>query len=322
MVALVLGLVTAKVGTDMLKKYRGNTGAGVQIVTAKKDMEPGYVIEAADVQLAEVSPRLVPAKAVKELKEVVGRTVITSVTTGQPMFDGLLAPPGSGAGFQAMIPAGMRAVTVDVSESSAVAGMLMPGCKVDVISTMRRGDQTIAKAIVENVKVSYVQRARSGYSSKSGPVENGPVKTVTLLVTPKQANTIELANASGSKPRLVLRSNADTGSGNSEMSSNELMGIKDEPEVVVVEAPPAADDPTFENVKPEPPPVNRPSALILRGSQESTIYFDENSNGKEEGKKEAGDGTTPTATKAPPGEERRTDTGKAPESSSPRTEAR
>jgi Flp pilus assembly protein CpaB len=241
------------------------------------------------------------------------------------MFDGLLAPVGSGAGFQAMIPAGMRAVTLDVSESSAVAGMLMPGSKVDVIGTLRKGDQTIAKAIVENVKVQYVQRAKSGYSSKGGAVENGPVKTVTLLVTPKQANAIELANAEGSKPRLVLRSTADTSSGNSEMSSNELRGIADEPEAVQAAAtPPPADDTTFENVKPEAAPVNRRAAQIIRGSAESTIYFDENQNGKEEGKKEAGNGTTPTAEKKTPpaGDERRTDAGKSPESSSPRTEAR
>ena len=48
-IAVVLALITAKVGVDMMKKYgRGGT-AGARVVVAKHDMEPGYVIDAEDI---------------------------------------------------------------------------------------------------------------------------------------------------------------------------------------------------------------------------------------------------------------------------------
>ena len=315
MIALVLGLVTAKVGSDLLKKYGGANAAGVKVVTAKRDMQPGHVIDAADVTLAEVSPKLVPSKAVKDLKDVIGRTVMTQVANGQTIIDGLLAPKGSGSGFQAMVPRGMRAVTLDVSDSAGVAGMLVPGSRVDVITTLRRGKETIAKAIVENVRVQLVTRGRSGYTSKGGqttPIENGPVKTVTLLVTPRQASAIELANSSGSKPRLVLRGIGDNAAGDDGLiSSNELVGIEDEPMVEYI-APPPVDDSTFDNVEPEVP-GNRRAIQIIRGSAESTIYY-------EDEKKEEGSGASPSANQ-PAGAESRTASGNSPDSS-PRTDVR
>src|SRR4051794_141889 len=110
MVALVLGLVTAKVGLDVLKKYRPAGTAVAKVIVAKRDMEPGYVITDTDVEPSEVPVTLVPAKAAKAITEVVGRTVIAQVVAGQTMFDGVLAAKGSAGGFQAMVPAGMRAV--------------------------------------------------------------------------------------------------------------------------------------------------------------------------------------------------------------------
>src|SRR5436853_634370 len=80
--------------------------------------------------------------------------------------------------------------------------------RVVVAARLRDGDQTIAKTVVENVKVIAVGRTKS--SSSSGVVhETGPVRSVTLIVKPKDATRIELANNEG-RPRLVLRGNADT----------------------------------------------------------------------------------------------------------------
>src|SRR5207247_1735545 len=152
-------------------------------------------------------------KTIRNKKDAVGRTVLASVVTGYPLSETILAARDAGEGLQAMVPSGMRSVTVDVSESSGVAGLLVPGCHVDVIATLRNGEQSVAKTIVENVKVQFVARSRTGRMGRTsmelGEADvAGPAKTVTLIVTPKQANTIELANSQG-KTRLVLRGNAD-----------------------------------------------------------------------------------------------------------------
>jgi flagella basal body P-ring formation protein FlgA len=79
MIAIVLALVTTKVGMDYLKTHGGRGGSGARVVVAKKDMDPGYVIQAADVVLQEVPVSMLSAKSMRDLKEVVGRTVVSTI---------------------------------------------------------------------------------------------------------------------------------------------------------------------------------------------------------------------------------------------------
>jgi pilus assembly protein CpaB len=300
MIAIVLAAVTTYVGIDVVKKAKANAGTAAKIVVASRDMEPGYVIDTTDLKLEDVPTTLVPAKSFKDPKLVVGRTVLASVVRGYPLIDNQLAAPGTGAGMQAMVPKGMRAVAVEVSEGSAVAGLITPGCYVDVIATFNNGDQTIATTVVQNVKVQFVQRSRpprssgsnsasaaAAASSAGSPDQLGAVKTVTLIVTPKQANSIELANNQG-KPRLVLRGGADDSDiADATVKQNELLGIPDPPppatQPTVAVAPPPPPPPpvvetkvtdAFEDRQAEPVVNKRPVHMIKAG-EESTIYFDE-----------------------------------------------
>jgi pilus assembly protein CpaB len=306
MIAIVLGAITAYVGVDVVQKAKKGAGVATKVVVAARDMEPGYVIESSDLKLEDVSASLVPAKAFKDPKLVAGRTVLASVVRGYPLIDNQLAAIGSGAGMQAMVPKGMRAVAVEVSEGSAVAGLISPGCYVDVIGTFNNGDQQVATTVVQNVKVQFVQRARptrSGGSSSANrdaaaaaasigsPDTLGAVKTVTLIVTPKQANRIELANNQG-KPRLILRGGSDDADTDDAMvKQNEMLGIPDPPPPATQPAP--APPPVVAVAPPPPPPVeakvtdafgdppplppvsNKRPVQILRAGNESTIYFDE-----------------------------------------------
>jgi hypothetical protein len=71
---------------------------------------------------------------------------------------------------------------------------------------------------------------------------------VTLIVTPKQANSIELANNQG-KPRLVLRGGADDSDiADATVKQNELLGIPDPP-------PPATAARRRRSRRRPPPPV-------------------------------------------------------------------
>jgi Flp pilus assembly protein CpaB len=184
----------------------------------------------------------------------------------------------------------MRAVAIDVSDSSAVAGMLSPGSKVDVIGTLKMGDQQVTKQIIENVEVQSIQRQVSGYSTQNGvstALETGPVKSVMLLVTPKQASAVELANASGGHLRLTLRGNGDSTSVDGTMSENELKGIVETTKPVEA---PVAD--VFENTPP-PEDKGRPVQLIL-GGKTTTVYM--NDKTKEETANGTSDGSVNGAT--------------------------
>ena len=287
MVAVVLGLITAKVGLDLVNKSRGRGVPTVRLLVAAKDMEPGYVLHESDLAWMEVPASMAPEKALRDLKQATGRTVLATAAKNYPILETTLSAPGAGGGLQAMIPRGMRAIAVDVSDASSVAGLLTPGCYVDVISTLRKDDQIIAKPVAENVQVHSVLRGRVSGSSRnqnSAALDaQGPARTVTLLVTPQQAVAIELAQTSG-KPRLLMRGNSDTSSsGDVSVSQNELLGISDEPLAppppleplpIAVEPPPPVAP---EKIVPEDPLANKREVQIIRGGGQKVekLYYDE-----------------------------------------------
>jgi Flp pilus assembly protein CpaB len=98
----------------------------------------------------------------------------------------------------------MRAITVEINEFSGLAGHLAAGCRVDVVSTIQgEAGETLSRTIVQNVEVRAIGRRNP---DNDGQPEQ--VKSVTLLVKPKEAEAIELAAATG-RPRLVLRGSGD-----------------------------------------------------------------------------------------------------------------
>jgi hypothetical protein len=124
------------------------------------------------------------------------------------------------------------------------------------------------------------------------------VKSVTLIVTPKQANSIELANNQG-KPRLILRGGADDSDiADATVKQNELLGMADPPPpatqpapAAVVAAPPSPPPPplvetkvtdAFEDPIPPVPAVNKPRMDIIKAGEASTIYFDEDGDRSQE----------------------------------------
>ena len=46
-------------------------------------------------------------------------------------------PAGTSGGLQALVPPGMRAVTIEVNNVTSMSGLLVPGARVDVVATLR-----------------------------------------------------------------------------------------------------------------------------------------------------------------------------------------
>ncbi len=213
--AIVLGVVAAKVARDTMMKNRAPvaaTGKVAKIATVKTDIQPGKELTAEDLTLGQFNADNVPAGSFKTAEELVGRVSETLMVKGQPVVEAMLAPQGAGAGLQVLVPPGMRAITIEVNEFSGVAGLLSPGCRVDIIATLNdgtAGSGAVARTIVQNVKVTAVgQRTTSSANEPPAPAGAEMSKSVTVLVTLADAEAIELACSTG-RPRLVLRGGRD-----------------------------------------------------------------------------------------------------------------
>jgi pilus assembly protein CpaB len=211
--AIVLGVVAAKVARDAMLKHQTAgvpNGKMTKVVVAKADISAGKELREEDLTTTDVETEKMPVGSFKTAAEVSGRVTEMMMVKNQPILEQMLAPTGSGSGLQALVPEGMRAITMEVNEFSGVAGLITPGCHVDILATINNGEQggSIAKTIVQNVKVTAIGQRTSVGGDQPPPAPGEMFKSVTVLASLTDAEAIELACSSG-RPRLVLRGGRD-----------------------------------------------------------------------------------------------------------------
>lgn len=182
-----------------------------QIVVAKVPLELGTRLTAAEVQtIPWPGGTLVPGMLTRT-EDAEGRAVITPLVANEMILESKLAPKEAGAGLQATIPEGMRAVSVAVNDVIGVAGFVIPGTSVDVLVTgqipgaTQSGAQNVTRTILEDVRV--LAAGQKIEQDRDGKPQTVPV--VTLLVSPKDAATLTMASTMG-KIQLVLRNTIDS----------------------------------------------------------------------------------------------------------------
>lgn len=286
LVAVALGVVAAKVGQEMLKRREAPSGTQspqAKVITVKRDFQPGHKLESGDLTLTSLPVESAPEGALSNYSEAVGRVLAIPVARNQSLVGSSLAPEGSGIGLQALLPDGMRAVTIQVDEFSGMTGLIVPGCRVDVLATLvdEKTRESVARTIVENVQVSAVGINLA--PKQKEPSENDkPAKAVTLVVTPREAEALELAAARG-QPRLVLRGGRDNSpSMTPGITVAELIGV--EParramlfdDVVSSVKMMLAGSPTTRPAAVEPAPNMgvRRSVQVIRGHEETVKTFE------------------------------------------------
>ncbi len=209
--AILLGGIAAKVARDMAMKGHGKGTAPtktLQMVIAKGLIAPGTELTSDQVAVVTANSDTPVAGSYTTPQDVVGRVVTAPLVDGEPIRQGVLAPVGTAAGLAALIPSGMRAITIDVNEITGIAGLLTPGCHVDLDSTIDGSEsaRSQSRTILANVLVTAVG-PRMTPTRAEGDKDQG-YHTVTLIVTPRQALLVELASTTA-KTRLALRAHGD-----------------------------------------------------------------------------------------------------------------
>lgn len=212
-VAIVLGLFAARIATSLVNSAPAITTpqiATTDSVVLARDIEPGTTLAETDLVHAKLASESLPTGALTSSQQLVGKVTKISLVRGQTITPNLLAEDGAGYGVGATLPEGMRAVTIDINDTTGVAGFILPKSRVDVIATLSVDGKSVAKTVLESVQVLAV----GPRINPTAPAEQGnngqaqPSRTVTLLVKPKDAEKVELA-ASMSRLRLVLRNGRD-----------------------------------------------------------------------------------------------------------------
>ena len=230
-------------------------------------MPVGTRLTEADVRLVAWPANVAVEGGHTSIPDVVGRAVITSVVSNEPLLESKMAPRQAGAGLTAAIPEGMRAVAVRVNDVVGVAGFVLPGTRVDVILTGspdERGGTDTAKVILENVQV-LTAGAKTETDSQGTPQN---VTVVTLLVAPQDAQKLALAATDG-RIQLALRNPMDVAREDPVAVMRASLYRQPTPE-----ATPRAVTPVRRIAPPAPTPAPAPLKVeVFHGTKHETVVF-------------------------------------------------
>ncbi|MWJ26996.1 Flp pilus assembly protein CpaB [Halomonas sp. ZH2S] len=202
-ISLIMALGAAVVAMSWMQEQGGDDERKDvnQVVVAALQVPFGTTVEASDLKLVNMPKDVVPPNSFTDIESVVGRVSNQVIYTGEVVLEGRVSEHLGGSALAALLDPGMRAMSVRVDDIVGVAGFLLPGNRVDVVSTRRNGSRNSveSKTVLQNLKVLAVDQITG--QERDGPVI---VRAVTLAVTSKQAETLVKATQEG-KVLLTLR---------------------------------------------------------------------------------------------------------------------
>jgi pilus assembly protein CpaB len=228
-IALLVGaLVVAAMAAVMAKNMFGQSAApqaqatvvaapvGPEVLVATRMLPVGTIIQPDSFRYQPWPKDLVEnayyIKGSADPASLAGTVVRADITAGQPLTQGSLVKPGDRGFLAAALGAGMRAVTVAVSNQTGVAGFVFPGDRVDLVLTQSVAGQgpelKASETFIRNVRVLATDQKVVPDEDDKGNKKVAVAQSVTLEVTPRLAEKIAVAQTIG-QLSLSLRSIAD-----------------------------------------------------------------------------------------------------------------
>jgi Flp pilus assembly protein CpaB len=158
-VAVTCGLGASYMTSRLLAERQQEDVEKVQVLVAKRNLNMGETIKTPqDVfEFKEYTKGEEPRDAVREFDSLKGRILKIHRRAGDFVRpDDLLSSSDPAAAFTANLPSGYRAVGLRINQETSAAGWAtLPLSRVDVINTVRRGDDrsTYSQFLLENVLV-------------------------------------------------------------------------------------------------------------------------------------------------------------------------
>ncbi len=191
----------------------------IYVVAAGRDIPSGTTLSKDDVGKLQVSQRNVGDRAVlpEQVAMLYGRKVMFHIKANDPILWSDVEGGGAGGiGLANMVSSPMRAISLNIGGSQGVSGMVRPNDRVDVLGTFAFPGtnpaemEAVTLTILQNVTVlatgqqlanelldPRTLRRAAGYS------------TVTLEVTPREAELLVFAEQSKGRLTLALRNPSD-----------------------------------------------------------------------------------------------------------------
>ena len=158
------------------------------------------------LEIKEIPSEAMHADTYSAIEDVVGGTTTTDLIAGEQVLSERIVANDEKAELSYRIPETMRAITVATSEVDGVGGYIMTGDKLDILVSYIPSDGAqVVYTQLQNIEV--LERGPNAGTADSS--ESGVPTSLTLLVTPAQAEVIAYGNLNGTF-YYTLRNPIDT----------------------------------------------------------------------------------------------------------------
>ena len=223
-VALLLAVLAAWVANLWV---RGSTVPNKMgsVAVAAVEIPYGVKLEDTHIKMLAWPGNSVPQGAYSSKEQVIGKVTKNNFYPDEPITEKRMSEHVGGSTLSGLITKDYRAISVRVDDVVGVAGFILPGTKVDILSTKKESgtNQASTKTLLQYIKVLAVDQEVSQEKDKPAIV-----RAVTLELKPEQAEIIVQAMQEGTI-QLTLRN-------------------PDDPELVVTQVS-VAELPTVEKIK-------------------------------------------------------------------------
>lgn len=241
LLAILLGVLSAVL---VYVRISGNESDGTsapaaagdqQVVVAATAIKQRTTITPEMVELKTVPGSAVATGAMTDLESVIGKVTKFPIEANQQVLSSAIVStdrPTEDASLAQFVPVGRRAVAIKASQIINAGGLVLPGDWVDIGWSCCDSAPVVSSTLLRNVQVAAIATTLipsgpvTNPTPGAGGTTNEPVAaeavppdpgaaTVTLLVTPEEAQLLHLAEQRG-EFRLTLRGigdqdTADTG---------------------------------------------------------------------------------------------------------------
>jgi pilus assembly protein CpaB len=239
MLALVSAALSAILVYVAISRNAGTTKEGestettASTVVAAVDIPARTQITDAMVELRDIPLSARSSSALSSLDDAVGMVTRYPIVAEEQVTSAKvvsLAAPQEADSLSFVVPQGMRAISIQADQVLSAGGLVLPGDYVDVMSIIKGKnpdgsdvDAYVVRTLLQNVEVLAVAQTLADTSPGSGEETssadgqnaraseakpNPDATTLTLLVTPEQAEWLFLAEANGTL-RAVVRAFGD-----------------------------------------------------------------------------------------------------------------
>lgn len=176
----------------------------VEVFVVAKSVPKGFPGEQAigdHVRASRIPRKFRPATALTDPTSINGKVAVTELSVNTVLVEGQFVDPRQAqVTFSQRIPAGQVAITVSVDQVRGVAGLLVPGDKVNILVA----DGGTQRVLFQNVNVIAIGTTAAPQAGETAAVANPGSGLITFAVPPEAASRIAYATQQGGGIYLTL----------------------------------------------------------------------------------------------------------------------